>query len=388
MKDGAELSEFTKNLDYLDGNMQRVKEELSALYFVECSMDRQLSEMETEFDSSESRSSRPSTPDSLSTFDSATPQPIEEGRFKFVRKLCDASRNKGVVELHRDTWQNKLVAAKRMPTEWLCKSHEEFSRNHPKQTELPWVDIAFTQFLNSVNYKYACGFEGVFCNSEHSYVNFSYAPGGDLFSIALSGVTAGPEREATFRWLVLEIFTGFKQLHDMNIVHRDISLENILLVSDMVSEVNNSPDIRFIDYAMASNERTFCNARRGKPAYQAPEMHVKEQVCDAFLTDAFAIGVVLYTLFLRDYPWLSTKPGSCLHFEYVKRHGFRSFCAKRKVRGTNKRVAESVSEPLMQLLEGLLELDPEKRLSLGEQHSSQRKSVWDLLFTVQCHPKI
>jgi len=262
-----------------------------------------------------------------------------------------------------------------MPNSWLCESHEDFLRAHPNETELPWQDIGCTKFLNNAKYKYACDLVGIFRSSSHSFVHFSYAPGGDLFSVALSGLPPGPEREASFATLVPNICRGLKQLHEMEISHRDISLENVLLTGDDATAAGC--EIRLIDFAMASRERTFRNCVRGKPSYQAPEMHERGRDYDAFSTDAFALGVICYSLFLRDYPWLSTKPGTCMHFEFVKKSGFRSYCAKRKVRGCNLRVAQCISDPLFKLLEGLLSLDPQTRLTLGEKQGAGRRSVWD-----------
>jgi len=281
-----------------------------------------------------------------------------------------------VVNLVEDHQQDgKLVAVKKMPNEWLCKSHQDFLASYPNETELPWYDIGCTQFLASVNYKYSCKLEGVFRDSKDSYVNFSYAAGGDLFDVALAGVIPGPEREESFASLVPEICGALKLLHEMGIAHRDVSLENILLLSNVTA--GEAPQIRLIDFAMASRERKFRNSVRGKPSYQAPEMHERGQDYDAFKTDAFAVGTILYSLFMRDYPWLSTKPGGCMHFEYVKKQGFKLYCAKRKVRGSQKRVAECISDPLYQLLEGLLSVDPQTRLTMGEKRDARRKSVWN-----------
>lgn len=394
LKDTSELSAVANSLCHLDRNLARIRLELSALCFTRCSMFRHLrSEVRKKKgeEKTNAQCHRPKSdlsmveahcdkPTILNNFiDLSRVEQFDEGRFKYVQKLSDASRNKGIVQLLEDRRLNRLVAAKRMPSEWICKSHKEFVSKYPRQIEMPWQDIGCTQYLTSMNYKYACKLEGVFCDSEYTYVNYSYAPGGDLYNIVPSGIKPGRERETQFAWLATEIFKAFKQLHDLGIVHRDISLENILLTS----EVNDNSEIRVIDYAMASQERTFCNSRCGKPSYTAPEMHKKDQDYDGCLADAFSIGVLLYTLFLKDYPWLSTKPGACKRFEYMKKVGFRAYCHKRAVLGSNVKVAHCISESLLQLLEGLLEPDPKRRLSLGETYLATHMSVWDEPFTVQ-----
>jgi len=376
-KGEQDLTAFAENLEKLDASMAMLTKELSGLFFMHCSMSRQLrTEKAPPADAVEEDSTVLKAPNKLdSAFDPALVQQWDEDRFKLVKKLCDATRNRGIVNLMEDQQNGKkLVAVKRMPNEWLCKSHQDFVKAYPNETELPWYDIGCTSFLATVNYKYSCTLEGVFRDSKNAYVNFSYASGGDLFDVALVGVIPGPEREESYSPLVAEICTALKLLHEMGIAHRDVSLENILLLSDI--KAGEAPQIRLIDFAMASRERTFRNSVRGKPSYQAPEMHERGQDYDAFSTDAFAVGTILYSLFMRDYPWLSTKPGGCMHFEYVKKQGFKSYCAKRKVRGSTQRVAQCITEPLYDLLEGLLSLDPHDRLTLGESHDARRKNVW------------
>jgi len=277
----------------------------------------------------------------------------------------------------RDRRANRSVAVKQMPNWWMTTSHEAFVMEHPKETELPWQDIGCTFFLNSVGYDSACQLYDVFRGSSHTFVTMSFAPEGDLFSWSQVGPEAGPEREALVIPLALQVLTGVKKLHDMGIVHRDISLENILL---MKSQGNSGgEEIKIIDFGMASSGRMFQRCVRGKSSYQAPEMH-KDDEYDAFLSDTFSVGVTLYCMLLMDYPWLSTKPGGCKRFEYVEKLGFRAYIAKQRVRGSNWRISERMSEPVQQFLEGMLSFDPSSRLTLGEKdwpRLSCRKSVWD-----------
>jgi serine/threonine protein kinase len=158
----------------------------------------------------------------------------------------------------------------------------------------------------------------------------------------------------------------------MQIVHRDISLENVLQATGK----DGNPEIRIIDFGMATIGRKFRKCARGKASYQAPEMRASKEY-DAFLSDEFAAGVVVYSLLTMDYPWLSTEPGKCKRFGYVLDHGLRAYCEKQCVRSTKDRVIDRMSRPLMQLLEGMLSFDPDSRLTLGEQQWVDRRSVWE-----------
>merc|ERR1712107_805529 len=172
-----------------------------------------------------------------------------------------------------------------------------------------------------------------------------------------------------------------RRLHDWSIVHRDISLENILL--EKSADKNAPLLVRIIDFGRASTERFFSGSVRGKPSYQAPEQHTNPDVeTDGFLSDSFALGVVVYCLVLRDYPWLSTKPGGCKCFEFVRTYGFTSFLAKRQRRNSSERVERCMSGPLKALLGGLLSVDPAERFTLGESafdlgFGPTRRPIWD-----------
>jgi serine/threonine protein kinase len=297
-----------------------------------------------------------------------------------VRKLQEAERNFGQVHLMRDRQDGeRLVAVKQVPNVWLRSSPSEFLREHPSETENPWQDIGCTNFLNHVGYPFACRLLGVYRDDEHSYIVTSFATEGDLFSwCENSALQPGHEREVVVLPIARQIIEGVQQLHDLSIVHQDISLENLLL-----SQAEDcSLHIRIIDFSMASTSCHFRGSALGKPVYQAPEFHEDEELgYDGFLSDAFAVGVTLYALVAKDYPWLTTKPGGCKLFEYVRKQGFRKYVGRRKLRGSTARVADIMSEPLMQLLEGLLQLDPAKRLTLGERvwkESEHRRSVWDM----------
>mmetsp|Transcript_8084 Transcript_8084/g.17590 ORF Transcript_8084/g.17590 Transcript_8084/m.17590 type:complete len:396 (-) Transcript_8084:117-1304(-) len=301
----------------------------------------------------------------------------ESGRFEQIRKLQDATRNRGQVHLMKDTTTNTLVAVKQMPNRWIKCSHSEFVIEHPAETEMPWQDLGCIRFLNNAGFEYGCDLLGVYRDDQHTYVVTSFASEGDLFGWCEAGTPPGIEREVVVRPLAKQILMGVRQLHDFAIVHRDLSLENILLSKGDGSDLH----IRIIDFSMASTSRRFKSCVRGKASYQAPELHT-DQEYDAFLSDVFSLGVTLYAIILKDYPWLSTRPGGCKCFEYVRKYGFRSYLAKRKLRNSNSRVADFISEPMTHLLEGMLAFDPADRLTLGEatwalESGTARRSVWD-----------
>jgi len=267
------------------------------------------------------------------------------------------------------------VAVKRMPNAWIRESHQGFEEWHPDETEQPWNDIGCNCFLNSISYPNCMQFLGVFRDHEATSVVTEFANGGDLFNWASElKEQPGPERETRVKPLIKQIMHSVQCLHNVSIVHGDLSLENALLSS---REDPGSKRARLIDFGAATTERFVTQRVTGKPSYQAPELFDDECARDGFLSDAFSVGVVLYAMCLMDYPWLSTS-GADKCFEYVKAKGLAAFLRKRKPPNGRQSMSEIASPELCALLVGLLEIDPSKRLTLGEDaFGSDRRSVWD-----------
>lgn len=274
-----------------------------------------------------------------------------------------------------DSASRELVAVKRVPNWWMCSSYQEFKEKHADQSEVPWRDITFARFLESVDFQFLCRLRSVARDEEHSYLVYDYATEGDLFTMATNGPTPGNEREMYLMPVVCQLLESFRQLHELSIAHRDVSLENVVALLDQAEEKR---EIKVIDFGMATTSRYVRGIQEagGKPSYMAPELH-QDVSCDAFLADAFSLGVVIYTLLLQDYPWMATKPDCCKRFQYVEKHGLRAYMTKQKLRGTQLKIGDCLSEPLKELLEGLLQFDPALRLTLGESvFAPNRRSVW------------
>lgn len=91
-------------------------------------------------------------------------------------------------------------------------------------------------------------------------------PGGDLFSY-LYRVGSLPEREVIN--VLHQILSGVEYLHALNIVHRDLKLENILL-----TKLDTSSRIVIADFGNARHYQTGSRQRMdsfvGTSGYQAP----------------------------------------------------------------------------------------------------------------------
>lgn len=294
---------------------------------------------------------------------SSNVRPWDSGRFRFVSKLQDAPRNYGCVAEMLSEDDGLAVAVKRMPNWWVQSGQDDFRSKYPKEVEQPWRDAGLVKGLQDLNFPHVCNLVSIFRDQRMTYMVSSLATKGDLFSWAQRQPSHSDAREQALRPIVAQLLDAVRWLHDLGVAHGDLSLENILIthVTDC-----SKPQLKLIDFGMATLGRkcTPGSNLAGKDMYRAPEAYAAAEY-DAFLADAFSLGVALYAMVFLDYPWKTTKPGKSDEFDYVRRKGAETFLkTKTKVRG--KCLTDLISPGLIDLMAGLLAPQPGKRLCLGE----------------------
>lgn len=113
-----------------------------------------------------------------------------------------------------------------------------------------------------------------------------------------------PERAVN---LTLQILSGLQHAHKLNILHRDIKAENILVTSD--------DHIKILDFGIAKiatkEGLTVAGDLLGTVEYMAPEQLMGEPV-DA-RGDLYSTGVVLYQMLTGTLPFVSDSPAAILY---------------------------------------------------------------------------
>jgi len=96
--------------------------------------------------------------------------------------------------------------------------------------------------------------------------------------------------------IIYQLSQGIKYIHDRNIVHRDVKLENLLL--------DGKGTVKIIDFGFSTvvppgkKLNVFC----GTPSYMAPEVVARKEYA-GFGADVWAVGVVLYALLCGSFPF-------------------------------------------------------------------------------------
>ena len=164
--------------------------------------------------------------------------------------------------------------------------------------------------------------------------------GGNLLN-AINKMTkfSEPMAKNVFKQLIYTI----KYLHNKNIVHRDIKPDNILL------ELDNT--IKLCDFGVSKQVKKgqLLTDSCGTPAFIAPEI-LKDHPYDPYLTDIWSSGVVLYIIVSGFFPFRGTNENEL---------------RKNIIEGNYPKLID-ISDNLKDLLNKMLEINPNKRISLDE----------------------
>ena len=117
-----------------------------------------------------------------------------------------------------------------------------------------------------------------------SYIIQEYAPYGDLFELATSGASLN---EKLVRTWFHHLVAGLSYLHNNNIAHLDIKLENLLLGKDC--------RLKIADFDLSRPADRPSQEASGSPIYRSPEAKAKN-IKDLKAADIYSAGIVLFTL--------------------------------------------------------------------------------------------
>ncbi|KAK0549457.1 hypothetical protein OC846_004064 [Tilletia horrida] len=172
-----------------------------------------------------------------------------------------------------------------------------------------------------------------FCTPTYNILVLECVPGGELFDlVAQSHLDVIAPREWLVRRIVGELASAIGWMHRVNLVHRDIKLENIILTKDLrtrtpldpaslplyapaasaSSSAYPEPLVKLTDFGLSrfiDPDTPHLETRCGSEEYAAPELIMGRRY-DGRQTDAWALGVVVYALLTGSLPFLEDLPGS------------------------------------------------------------------------------
>lgn len=164
--------------------------------------------------------------------------------------------------------------------------------------------------------------------------------GGDLLNFVRKRKKC---EEPLAKVLFKQIIEGIGYIHSKSILHRDIKLDNILL--------DGKGEVKIADFGVSKTVKAgeIMYEQSGTPAYIAPEI-IKNEGYKGFKADLWSAGVVLFALLFGTVPFKANNMKD-LHQQILH--------AKYNMK-------EDVSESAKDLIRGLLNTNPKKRLSVRQ----------------------
>jgi serine/threonine protein kinase len=150
------------------------------------------------------------------------------------------------------------------------------------------------ELKNSCNEYFLCYDDDFIHNNKH-YIVTEYV-GEELFNL----LTENKISDGMVDIITNHLVNAIQKLHQLNYIHRDIKLENIL-----VNSTNNS--IKIIDFGEACRINE-CGGVRGTSFYLAPELinGIVPDNYDYTKADIWACGVTIFILVFKNYPFDDT----------------------------------------------------------------------------------
>ncbi|CAD8072602.1 unnamed protein product [Paramecium sonneborni] len=114
-----------------------------------------------------------------------------------------------------------------------------------------------------------------------------YCQGGDLLKLLYQKST-----QIDIPRLMFNLLSGLKHLHNLEIVHRDIKLQNILF-----KDSQNVDTLKIADFGFSckKSQIQYINPRCGTPGYTAPEVFSQDGLYDEKI-DIYSSGIVFYNI--------------------------------------------------------------------------------------------
>ncbi|KAK6463802.1 kinase-like domain-containing protein [Scheffersomyces coipomensis] len=288
--------------------------------------------------------------------------------FKFVKEV--GSGNFSTVILTQDTSdENNLLAIKviSIPTdnENQVPNFKSFLKrelnilyqvsHHPCITQLIDYDVTFkispqevesTLNIDSEDIEND-GFEfNKLMENNNQLIFLKYCPGGNLLQYFMNHRQSDHINELSY-WVIVkriicELIVTVCHLHSVNIIHRDIKLENILLnftAEEMIQLINTNENlpsfINLSDFGLSKKLKypdQLLSTRCGSQDYISPEILMGLKY-NGKLTDSWSVGVLIYAILEErlpfDLPSLDVLTASGISPSVIKRRRSKNSSAHR-----------------------------------------------------------
>ncbi len=167
-----------------------------------------------------------------------------------------------------------------------------------------------------------------------------YCSGMDLSILIKKSIASNKKIKEKFIWKCLRaILLALSECRKANVIHRDIKPANILICQDT---------IKLTDFGLATKTSYDKDDIVGSPVYKAPETHDNPDN-DSELSDIWSLGITIFELASSKLPFAGS------NLDELQRN---------ILTGRVGRLPDKYSNDLNDLVQGMLQVDINKRLTL------------------------
>lgn len=199
----------------------------------------------------------------------------------------------GSVYIGRDTRSDEKVAIKLLKQEFLARDPEMVERF-----------IREGEALRKLNHPNIVKMLGAHEQDGVNYLIMEYVPGGSLRDILLKKHRLSVQQVL---YIALDLADALTRAHRLDILHRDIKPDNVLIADD------GTP--RLTDFGMArlgrSSHLTQDGSVVGTLAYMAPELFQGDEADER--TDIWSFGILMYEMLAGERPFPYEQPGQLIN---------------------------------------------------------------------------
>jgi len=191
-------------------------------------------------------------------------------------------------------------------------------------------------------------------SDKHIYLIMEYVDGGDLYNYINDEKYLDENKTCV---ILTQLFSAVEYIQTLGIVHRDIKPENILLDE-------NFSVVKLVDFGLSNTFKAgeYVKTACGSPCYAAPEM-ISGSSYNGLASDIWSCGVVLYCMLCGRLPFDENN---------IKE-------LYRKITFGEYVIPSRLSAEAKDLLTKILEVDPDKRITLNQ----IKKHPWMLKFSLK-----
>lgn len=220
----------------------------------------------------------------------------------------------------------------------------------------PRQERAFATFQRSqaATHPHIVDYLDDFIEDQILYFVLEHCVDGDLYSAVTRKATRRLECAKALA-VVQQIAAGVAFLHGHGIAHRDLSLENVLLHHGVC---------KIGDFGLSTKLDDVGIGRVGKAYYMAPEVVATTTVYDPRAADVWSLGIIFFIL-VTGSPLIQLAAEEDVAYRALRKVGVREVLQA-------WHMSKLMDEGAMELLEGMLQCDPSKRLTITqvEQHEA------------------